>query len=115
MAEAKRLVAARDEFIGNAKREAEAMRKSAEDRARQLVDEQEITRAARARAAEMISTAESKSMELRKLASDYVDDLMRQTENSLTASLDAIKSTRSSFRGSKGPRRGGPVANPEEL
>ena len=104
VAEAKRLVAARDEFIGNAKREAEAMRKSAEDRARQLVDEQEITRAARARAAEMISTAESKSMELRKLASDYVDDLMRQTENSLTASLDAIKSTRSSFRGSKGPR-----------
>ena len=115
LAEAKRLVAARDEFIGNAKREAEAMRKSAEDRARQLVDEQEITRAARARAAEMISTAESKSMELRKLASDYVDDLMRQTENSLTASLDAIKSTRSSFRGSKGPRRSGPVANPEEL
>ena len=34
VAEAKRLVAARDEFIGNAKREAEAMRKSAEDRAR---------------------------------------------------------------------------------
>ena len=40
IAEANRLVAARDEFIGNAKREAEAMRKSAEDRARQLVDEQ---------------------------------------------------------------------------
>ena len=116
VAEAKRLVAARDEFIGNAKREAEAMRKSADDRARQLVDEQEITRAARARAADMISTAETKSTELRKLASDYVDDLMRQTENSLTASLDAIKSTRSSFRGSsKAPRRSGPVANPEEL
>ena len=115
VAEAKRLVAARDEFIGNAKREAEAMRKSAEDRARQLVDEQEITRAARARAAEMISTAESKSMELRKLASDYVDDRMRQTEESLTASLDAIKTARASFRGSKAPRKSGPVANPEEL
>jgi hypothetical protein len=47
IAEAKRLVAARDEFIGNAKREAEAMRKSAEEKSRLLVDEQEVTRIAR--------------------------------------------------------------------
>ena len=31
IAEAKRLVAARDEFIGNAKREADALRKNAEE------------------------------------------------------------------------------------
>ncbi len=37
--EAKRLVAARSEFVANAKREAESMRKVAEERARQLVDE----------------------------------------------------------------------------
>ena len=114
IAEANRLVAARDEFIGNAKREAEAMRKSAEDRARQLVDEQEITRVARARSVEMISTAETKAAELRKVASDYVDDLMRQTEESLTASLDSIRTTRGNFRGTKAPRRR-PAANPEEL
>ena len=49
IAESKRLVAARDEFIGNAKREAESLRKSAEEQAAQLVDEQEIVRAARER------------------------------------------------------------------
>ena len=114
IAEAKRLVAARDEFIGNAKREAEAMRKSAEEKARLLVDEQEITRIARARSAEMISAAENKSAELRKLAKDYVDDLMRQTEESLTASLDSIKTTRSSFRGNRAQRRPAP-SNPKEL
>ncbi len=114
IAEAKRLVAARDEFIGNAKREAEAMRKSAEDKARMLVDEQEITRVARARSAEMISTAETKAAELRKVASDYVDELMRQTEESLSASLSQIRTTRGNFRGTKSPRRP-PVANPEEL
>ena len=113
-AEAKRLVAARDEFIGNAKREAEAMRKSAEEKARLLVDEQEITRIARARSAEMISAAENKSAELRKLAKDYVDDLMRQTEESLTASLGTIRDARSTFRGGK-PARRMPAANPEEL
>ena len=105
IAEAKRLVAARDEFIGNAKREAEAMRKSAEDKARLMVDEQEIIRVARARSAEMISAAEAKSAELRKLASDYVDDLMRQTEESLAGSLSTIKNARSSFRGVKAPMR----------
>ena len=114
IAEAKRLVAARDEFIGNAKREAEAMRKSAEEKARLLVDEQEITRIARARSAEMINAAENKSAELRKLAKDYVDDLMRQTEESLTASLSTIRDARSPFRGGK-PARRMPAANPEEL
>ena len=114
ISEAKRLVAARDEFIGNAKREAEAMRKSAEDRARQLVDEQEITRVARAKSSEMISAAEAKTAELRQMAADYVDDLMRQTEESLTASLDSIKTTRSSFRGSRAQRRPAP-SNPKEL
>ena len=57
LAEAKRLVAARDEFIGNAKREAEALRKSAEEKARMMVEEQEVVRVARARSAEMIASA----------------------------------------------------------
>ena len=114
ISEAKRLVAARDEFIGNAKREAEAMRKSAEEKARMLVDEQEITRVARAKSSEMISAAEAKTAELRQMAADYVDDLMRQTEESLTASLDSIKTTRSSFRGNRAQRRPAP-SNPKEL
>ena len=40
LAEAKRLVAARDEFIGNAKKEAEALRKSSEEKAKAMVEEQ---------------------------------------------------------------------------
>lgn len=39
LAEAKRLVSARDEFIGNAKREAESIRKNAEDKARAMLEE----------------------------------------------------------------------------
>ena len=105
IAEAKRLVAARDEFIGNAKKEAEAMRKSAEEKARLMVEEQEIIRVARSRSAEMIASAEARSAELRKVASDYVEDLMRQTEESLSASLSTIQSARGAFRGNKAPAR----------
>jgi hypothetical protein len=98
LAEAKRLVAARDEFIGNAKREAEALRKSAEDKARLMVQEQEIVRVAKERSAEMIASAEAKSKELRRVAADYVDDLMRQTEESISAALSTVQNSRGAFR-----------------
>ena len=97
LAESKRLVSARDEFIGNAKREAEALRKSAEERAKTLVEEQEVIRIARARSADMISSAEAKSNELRRLASEYVDDLMKKAEQSLTESLKSLQSAQAAF------------------
>ena len=98
LAEAKRLVAARDEFIGNAKREAEAMRKSAEEKSRAMIEEQEIVRVARAKSAEMISAAESKSNELRRVASEYVDELMRQTETNVSEALTKLQNAHSAFK-----------------
>ena len=109
LAEAKRLVAARDEFIGNAKKEAEALRKSSEEKARSMIEEQEIIRIARARSAEMISNAEAKSAELRRVAGDYVDDVMRQAEESLRNSLETIQSAHSAVRSANGTR---PAAAP---
>ncbi len=91
LAEAKRLVSARDEFIGNAKREAEALRKSAEEKARVMIEEQEIVRVARAKSAEMIASAEAKSKELRQMASQYVEDIIRQTEESMSAALSNVQ------------------------
>ena len=104
IAEAKRLVAARDEFIGNAKREAEGLRKSAEEKARAMVEEQEIVRVARARSAEMIASAEAKSNELRRVAGDYVDDIMRRAEESMSAALSTIQSAHNAFRAVSGAK-----------
>ena len=98
IAESKRLVAARDEFIGSAKREAEALRKNAEEQARSMVEEQEIVRVARARSAELIASAEAKSRELRKVASDYVEDIMRQSEESISSALATIQTAHRSFQ-----------------
>ena len=97
IAEAQRLVSARDEFIGNAKREAEALRKNAEEQAHIMIEEQEVVRVARARSSEMISSAEAKSKELRRVASEYVDDLMRQTEQSMNEALTTIRNAHNSF------------------
>ena len=114
LAEAKRLVSARDEFIGNAKREAEALRKSAEEKAKSLVEEQEIVRVARAKSAEMLSSADAKSNELRRVASEYVDDLMKRAEFSLNESLKSIRSAHSAFSSAGAPVKPVQQKKPEQ-
>ena len=114
LAEAKRLVSARDEFIGNAKREAEALRKSAEEKAKSLVEEQEIVRVARAKSAEMLSSADAKSNELRRVASEYVDDLMKRAEFSLNESLKSIRSAHSAFTSAGAPVKPVQQKKPEQ-
>lgn len=98
LTEAKRLLAARDEFIQNAKREAETIRKAAEEQARTLVEEQEITRLAKARANEIVINAETKSRELIRVANGYVDDALRRTEEAITAALSEVRQSRTRFR-----------------
>ena len=98
IAEAKRLLDARADFINNAKREAEAIKRTAEERARQLIDEQEIIRISRAKSNEMLSYAESSTTELRRVANEYVDDAMQRTEEALATALNEIKQSRQKFR-----------------
>ncbi len=100
--EAKRLVAARNEYINNAKREAESIRKVAEDRARQLVDEQEVVRTAKSRANTIVSSAESKSSELRQVANQYADDTLMRTEQAISEALNEVRQARSRFRSLSG-------------
>ena len=115
LSEAKRLVSARDEFINNAKREAEALRKSAEEQARAMIEEQEVIRTARAKSAEMISAAEAKSSQLRRVASEYVDNIMRQTEESMNAALATIQNAHNSFRSLGGGQPQEPKENAVKL
>lgn len=98
LAEAKRLVASRTEYVNNAKREADSMRKVAEQRARQLVDQEEIVRAAKQRANEIVASAEAKATELKRVANDYADDVLRRTEDAISEAMNQVHSARSRFR-----------------
>ena len=102
IAESKRLVSARDEFIGNAKREAEAVRKSAEEKARAMVEEQEIIRVARAKSAELIADAEAKSGELRRVAAEYISGIIGRTEQSMNDALKEIRQIQTAFSAASG-------------
>ena len=60
--------------------------------------------------AEMISSAEAKSAELRRVAGDYVDDVMRQAEESLRSSLETIQSAHTAVRTANGNSAPAPSA-----
>ena len=78
-----------------------------------MVEEQEIVRVARARSAELIASAEAKSRELRKVASDYVEDIMRQSESSISSALATIQTAHRSFQSFNAPASV-PASNGEE-
>jgi len=98
LAEAKRLITARAEFIANAKKEADSIKMTAEEHAKRLVDDQTIVKAAKAKGNEIIAQAESKSAELRRAANDYADDALRRTEGAISEALDEVRKSRLKFR-----------------
>ena len=69
-----------------------------EDRARQMMDEQEIVKAAKAKSTEMVSMAEERSAELRRVANEYADDALRRTEEAIAEALNEVRQSRSKFR-----------------
>ena len=98
LAEAKKLLAARTEYIASAKREAELIRKQAEEKAKQMLAENEVLNQARQRSNEMMQQAEERSRELKRSANEYCEDALRRTEEAVAEAYDEIKKSRIRFR-----------------
>jgi len=98
LSEAKKLLAARNEYIASAKRESELILKQAEEKARQLVAEDQLLSQARQRSAEMVRQAEERSRELKRAANEYCEDALRRTEEAVAAAFDEIKKSHGRFR-----------------
>ena len=96
--QARGIVADRAEIITNAKREADGIINAAEERAKAMVAQEEITKLAQAKASEIIANAQAKSREMKKAAQDFVDDIMRRADEGLTANLAEIRKTRAALR-----------------
>ena len=96
--QAKAIVNDRADIIASAKREAGAIVKKAEDRARVLVGEEQIVRAAQQRAAEILSSAQSQSREMRTTVTDYCENMLRITEEQLARNAAEVKTVRANLR-----------------
>ncbi len=62
-----------------------------------MLEEQEIVRVAKQHSAELVSNAEYKSKELRRVANEYVDEILRRTEETVGSALKSINQSRASF------------------
>ena len=96
--QAQSIVADRTEIVNTAKKEAEAIIARAEKRAAALVDEEEIVRQSKNKAAEITQQAQQQCREMRQSAKDFVDNILKNTEESLAASMSEVKNTRNAFR-----------------
>lgn len=100
--EAKKLLANRADYIEAAKREAENIKKQAEEEARRIVSEDQLLAQARQKSTEMIRVAEERSRELRRVANEYCEDALRRTEEAVAEAFDEIKQSRARFRAAAG-------------
>ena len=96
--QARSIVESRNEILSQAKRESEAIKRQAEDRARQLVSQQEVLITARQKANDMLAAAKAEAREVRRAANEYVDNTLKNVEESIGASLTEVRKKRTDFR-----------------
>ena len=97
MKQARTIVESRNEVLTNAKREAEKIRRQAEEYARSKIAEEQIVKEAEAQADEMIASAQKKIRELREVTNQYVADSLKSCEDAMEKALEDVRITRSRF------------------
>ncbi|MCH5352768.1 MAG: ATPase [Acutalibacter sp.] len=95
---ARAIVADRTQIIEDANREAETIIRVAQEKADAMIEQDEIVRQAQAKANELLAQAQAKFKEMRQASNDYVEDLMRRTDESLSESLAELRKTRQSIK-----------------
>ena len=96
--QAQQIVNDRAQILDSANAQAQVIVKKAEERARVLVSEAEIVRAAQQRAAEITSAAQSESRTLRQTVTDYCDNMLKNTEYTMTENAAQVRSVRANLR-----------------
>ncbi len=92
------IVEKRNELLDATKREADAIQKQAEDKARAMVNESELVMIAKRRANEIIANAEEKAKEIKDMTNAYCEEILKKTETAVDASLKDISTLRSQFK-----------------
>ena len=91
---AKASVADRAQIISEAQREAETTVRGAEEKAKALVNQEEIARQAQAKANDIMAQTQEKFRSMQKASNDYVEDLLRRTDDAMSANLAELRKPR---------------------
>ena len=96
--QAQQIVNDRAQIVDTANAQAQAIVKKAEERARILVSDAEIVKAAQQRAAEITAAAQSESRTLRQTVTDYCDNMLKTTEEAMEENAAQVKNVRANLR-----------------
>ena len=96
--QAKLIVQDRQSIIADANKEAELIIRRAEERAKIIVSNDEITKAAKQKASEMMTQSQTKAKEIRGATNDYIEDILTKTEECLQSNLSEIRKTKQAVR-----------------
>lgn len=96
--QARTIVESRSELIGQARKEAEATLRQAQEEAKKLVEQEAIYQMAVARSQEEVQAAKDQILQIRKAGVDYLDESLRRTEQTIMESLKDVQDARLKFR-----------------
>ena len=95
--QARGIVAERGQILDKAQKRAEGIIHAAEERAKVLLNQEAILQQAQKMANDLIVTTQKQTREMRRASSEYVDDLMRRAEDSLSTDLTELRGARQSI------------------
>ena len=95
---AQELLAAREKFVDEAKRDVERMMRQAELDAKTKVSDSEVLYAAKEKARQMVARAEDRCRQLYQVTNEYAEDALARTEEAVQLGLDEVKQQRVRFR-----------------
>ena len=96
--QAKRIVQDRSAIIDTARSESESILKTAEEKIRAMISNNEITRAAQSKADAIIAEANAKAKEIRISSSEYAANVMKNLDDAITDHLTQIRKARHIFQ-----------------
>lgn len=91
------IVESRNELISQARREAEAILRQAQEQANELVAKEEIYKEARKRSEELVAQTQGQINQLRKACNEYMEESLRRTEETISQALHEVQDTRMKF------------------
>lgn len=95
--EAKWVKEERQRILSEAETRAQTMVKNAEDKVRQMIDENEVTRQAVEQANQLVNDAQTRSMEIKIDCDQYADDVLGDVEKRLEMLLKKVHDDRVYF------------------
>lgn len=89
----------RQRILAEAQQDADTLLTETEGRLVELVDQDEITRKANARAEEIVTKAQNNAKEIRLGSMEYADSLLLETQESLKEVIQLLNENRKELRG----------------